>query len=126
MEKKFSKDHEWMVIENNLVTVGISDYAQRELGDVVFVSLTRDVGDTVSAGDDIAEIESVKSVSQVYSPVDGELAEFNEIFEDESQSGIVNQDPYGEGWIFKVKVEDSAVLDSFMSEAEYEDYIETL
>nr|HPO49104.1 glycine cleavage system protein GcvH [Spirochaetota bacterium] len=107
-------------------TVGISDYAQKELGDVVYVSLTKDIGETISKGDDAAEIESVKSVSQIYSPVSGEIVEFNKIFEDESQSGVVNEDPYNKGWIFKIKISDKSLLEDLLSEKDYSDYIKTL
>ncbi|HOV13837.1 MAG TPA: glycine cleavage system protein GcvH, partial [Spirochaetota bacterium] len=104
MDRKFTKEHEWIVVSNGVGTVGISNYAQKELGDVVYVSLTKDIGDKVGKGDDVAEIESVKSVSQIYAPVSGEVVEFNTIFEDESKSGVVNEDPYGKGWIFKLKI----------------------
>ncbi|OHD10628.1 MAG: glycine cleavage system protein H [Spirochaetes bacterium GWD1_27_9] len=126
MERKFTKEHEWISCEKGVCTVGISNYAQKELGDVVYVSLTKDIGDKVNKGDDVAEIESVKSVSQIYAPVAGEVAEFNSIFEDESQSGAVNEDPYGKGWIFKLKISDEKELNDLLSEKDYEDYIKTL
>ena len=127
MERKFTKEHEWIALEDNDTAVfGISDYAQKQLGDIVYVSLTKDVGEAVEAGDDIAEIESVKSVSQVYTPVPGEILEFNEIFEDESQSGIVNEDPYGKGWLLKLKVSDASGLDALMDEKQYEEYVASL
>ena len=124
--KKFSKDHEWILVDNNMGTIGVTDYAQQQLGDVVYVSLTKDIGDEVSAGDDVAEIESVKSVSQVYSPVSGEITDFNQTFEDESKSGIVNEDPYGDGWILKIKLSNPDELSSLMDENQYNDYIKTL
>lgn len=124
--QKFSKDHEWINVDGDTGTVGISDYAQKQLGDVVYVSLIKNINEDVAPGDGVAEIESVKSVSEIYSPVDGTLIELNPIFEDESKSGIVNQDPYGEGWIYKIKVKDSSQIDSLMDENQYEEYINTL
>ncbi len=126
MEKKFTKEHEWITNENGVGTVGITDYAQKQLGDVVYVTLTEDIGTKVKKDDSVAEVESVKSVSQIYTPVSGEITEFNTIFEDESKSNILNDDPYGKGWIFKIKLSDVKELDSLMSEAEYNKYIESL
>ena len=83
--KKFSKEHVWIDVNQNNGTIGISDYAQGQLGDVVFVSFLKDINDVVSKGEGVAEIESVKSVSQVYVPVDGKIIKFNKIFEDESK-----------------------------------------
>lgn len=124
--KKFTKEHEWIEITNNTGVVGISDYAQHQLGDVVYVSLIIKIGDQVKQGEAVAEIESVKSVSQIYSPVDGKLISFNTIFEDESQSGTVNEDPYGEGWIFKIEVTNNMQYDELLNESDYEKFIKTL
>ena len=124
--KKFTKEHEWIKVEGEVGIVGISDYAQKQLGDVVYVSLSKEIDDEISKGDDVAEIESVKSVSQVYAPVDGKLVEFNIIFEDESKSGIINEDPYQEGWIFKLSISDTDQLEPLMDEKEYEEYISKL
>lgn len=126
MERKFSKDHEWIVVDGDVATIGISDYAQKELGDIVYVSLIKDVGETVEKDEEVAEVESVKSVSQIYSPVSGEMAEFNEVFEDESLSGIVNEDPYGKGWIFKVKLSNPDELAGLMTEQAYSEYVASL
>ena len=127
MERKFTKEHEWIALEgDDVVSFGITDYAQKQLGDIVYISLTRDVGEKAAVGDDVAEIESVKSVSQVYTPVAGEIIEFNEILEDESKTGIVNEDPYGKGWLFKMKIEDASGLDSMMDEKQYNEYVESL
>ena len=123
MGKKFTKDHEWITVDGNIGTVGISDYAQAQLGDVVYVTLTRDIGETVSQGDDVAEIESVKSVSQIFSPVSGEIIEFNTVFEDEANSELINKDPYNAGWIFKIKVTNASDLDTLMDEDAYNAYI---
>ena len=123
MGRKFTKDHEWITVDGDIGTVGISDYAQSQLGDVVYVTLTRDIGETVEQGNDVAEIESVKSVSQVFTPVSGEITEFNTVFEDESKSELINKDPYNEGWIFKIKLSDPSELDSLMDEEAYKKFI---
>jgi glycine cleavage system H protein len=124
--KKFSKDHEWIEVNDDIGTIGISDYAQKQLGDVVYVSPIKEVNTMVNNGDEIAEIESVKSVSQVYSPVNGKIMEYNSIFEDESNSGIINEDPYDKGWIFKIKLEDQNQINSLMDEEEYQEFISNL
>ncbi|HOJ64583.1 MAG TPA: glycine cleavage system protein GcvH [Spirochaetota bacterium] len=125
-DKKFSKEHEWITVNGDTGTVGISDYAQKQLGDIVYVSFTRELGEKVKQFDDVAEIESVKSVSQVFTPVSGEIVEFNKIFEDETKSGIINQDPYGEGWLFKIKIDNKQELNSLMTEEEYNNFIKNL
>jgi glycine cleavage system H protein len=117
---KFSKDHEWVKAEDDIAVVGISDYAQKELGDVVYVELPS-VGDTLDNGDQCANIESVKAVSDIYAPVSGEIVEVNVALEDQPE--IVNKDPYGEGWIFKLKMDDSGELDELMNADEYEEYL---
>jgi glycine cleavage system H protein len=124
--KKYSKDHEWIEVNGNIGTIGISDYAQEQLGDVVFVSLLVGIDEDVLKGDEIAEIESVKSVSQVYAPVDGKIVEFNKIYEDESKSGILNEQPYGEGWIIKIEISNASQLDDLMDDAQYQEFIKTL
>ena len=124
--KYFTKDHEWITIEGKIGTVGISDYAQNQLGDVVYVSLIKDIGTTVKEKEDVAEIESVKSVSPIFSPVDGKILEFNSKFKDESNSILINKDPYGEGWIFKLEISDLKQVESLLSESQYNDYIKEL
>ncbi|MBP7553632.1 MAG: glycine cleavage system protein GcvH [Spirochaetes bacterium] len=124
--KKFTKEHEWIQVDGDVGTVGITDYAQKQLGDVVYVTMTRDIGSQISQGEDAAEIESVKSVSQIFTPVSGEILEFNTIFEDETKSGIVNEDPYNAGWIFKLKISNLSDIDSLLSESQYNDYIKNL
>jgi len=124
--RKFTKEHEWIEVKGNTGTVGISDYAQHQLGDVVYVSALKKVGEAVKQGEETVEIESVKSVSMVYSPATGKIVEFNKIFEDETKSGIINSDPYGEGWIFKIEVTNISELDSLMTEEEYNNFIKTL
>ena len=98
MDRLFSKDHEWITVDGTTGTIGISDYAQKQLGDIVYVSLTKNIGETVSKSDDVAEIESVKSVSQVFTPVTGEILEINPLLENESNSVLINEDPYGKGF----------------------------
>lgn len=99
---KYSSDHEWIRVEGDTVRVGITDYAQDALGDVVFVDLP-EVGATVAAGDSIAEVESTKSVSDIYAPVAGRIVEANADLETSPET--LNQDPYGEGWIFVIEVD---------------------
>lgn len=122
MGRKFTKDHEWITVEGGIGTVGISDYAQQQLGDVVYVTLTKDIGETVAKGDDAAEIESVKSVSQVFAPVSGKITEFNAVFEDEANSELINKDPYN-SWIFRIELSDDAELNDLMDEDAYSAFI---
>ena len=124
--KKYSKEHEWVELNQNTAIIGITDYAQKQLGDVVYVSLVKNISDPILQNDTVAEIESVKSVSPVYSPVSGKLIEFNTLFEDESKSVLINQDPYGEGWIFKIEIDSPSQFDELMSEEEYNNFISTL
>ena len=116
----FSKDHEWVRREGNLVTIGITDYAQNELGDVVFVE-THPSGETIEAGAPIASLESVKAVSDVYSPVSGTLNDSNETLLDSPEK--VNDDPYGEGWIARVELSDPEQLNGLMSARDYEEFV---
>ena len=115
---KYSKEHEWVrVEEDGLVTIGISDHAQDQLGDLVFVELP-EVGTSVEAGGECAVVESVKAASDIYSPVSGEVTAANQTLADTPE--IINDDPYGEGWIFQVKLADSSELDNLMDASEYE------
>ncbi len=122
-ETRYTKDHEYIRIEGDTGTVGISDYAQSQLGDVVFVELPA-VGKSVAKGGEAAVVESVKAASEVYAPVSGEVVEVNG--ELESAPGTVNEDPAGKGWFLKIRIADTAELDSLMSEDEYQNYIKTL
>jgi len=116
---KYTKEHEWVRIEGDTATFGISDHAQEALGDIVFVELP-EIGRTVDAGEAYAVVESVKAVSDVYAPVAGEIIEVNNALEGESE--LVNTDPYGAGWIAKVKIgEGSAEL---LSDHEYNTFLE--
>jgi len=117
---KFTKDHEWLLVEGNIATIGITEYAQGELGDVVYVELPT-VGDTVAKGDSIGTIEAVKTVADVYSPVSGEVVEINETLTDNSE--MLNKDPYGEGWIAKIMMTDNSELDKMLSAEDYKKLI---
>ena len=113
---KYTKEHEWIKVEGNEGTVGITDYAQHALTDVVFVELP-EIGKKVEQFKTAAAVESVKSVSDIYAPASGEVIEVNEQLKDHPE--IVNHDPYGKGWIFKIKLADKKELNSLMSAEEY-------
>lgn len=113
---KYSADHEWLRIEGEEAYVGISDYAQHELGDIVFVDVTT-VGETMDKDEEFGSIEAVKTVSPVLMPVGGEILEFNEALE--ADPALINNDPYGEGWIIKIKMNDAAEADALMDAAAY-------
>ena len=115
---QYTKSHEWVRAEDGTVTIGITDHAQEELGDVVFVELP-DVGDTIGAGDSFGTVESVKAVSDLYTPVGGEVVEVNSSLEDVPEK--INDDPYGEGWIVKLSTSEEADL---LSPEEYEKVVE--
>ena len=115
-ELKYTKEHEWIRVEGEEAYVGITDYAQSQLGDIVFVEVETE-GDNLEAGDTFGSIEAVKTVSDLYMPVCGEVLEFNSELED--QPDLVNKDPYGKGWIIKVKIEDEAQLDGLLSADAY-------
>jgi len=120
---RFTKDHEWVLVDGDTATIGISDYAQEQLGDVVFVELP-DIGKTLEQGDEAAVVESVKAASEVYAPVSGEVIEVDE--ELEAAPGRVNEDATGEGWFVKLKLTDEDELDDLMDEAAYAKYIKEL
>jgi glycine cleavage system H protein len=115
-DRKYSSDHEWVVLEGEVATVGISGFAQDQLGEVVYVDLPSE-GDSVAAGDTFGEIESVKSVSELYAPVSGEIVGVNEDLGDTPET--VNGDPYGDGWMIKVKVADASEYEGLMTAEEY-------
>jgi glycine cleavage system H protein len=117
---KYSEDHEWIKIEDGVGTVGITDHAQEQLGDIVFVEVP-DVGRILAKGDDAAVVESVKAASEVYAPVSGEVVEANEALADAPQT--VNEDPSGAGWFYKIKLSDPSELDALMDEAAYKAHI---
>jgi len=122
-ETRYTKDHEYIRIDGDTGTVGISDYAQGQLGDVVFVELPS-VGKALAKGGEAAVGESVKAASEVYAPVSGEVVEVNA--ELEAAPGTVNEDPAGKGWFLKLKLKDAGELESLMSEEEYQNYLKTL
>ena len=120
---KFTKDHEWIRVEGHIGVVGITDYAQHALGDIVFVELP-EVGKEVTKGSDAAVVESVKAASEVYAPADGEVTEVNGALAEEP--ALVNAAPLDRGWFFKLRIADLAQLDSLMDEAAYQSYLEGL
>ena len=116
----YSKEHEWILVKGDEATVGITDHAQSELGDVVFVELP-EKGSTHSAGDSFGSLESVKAVSEIYLPVGGEVISVNSKLEDAPEA--INDDPYGDGWIIKIRIADPAQLDGLLSADEYIEYL---
>ncbi len=117
---KYSKDHEWVRVEGDVGTVGISDYAQEQLGDVVYVELP-EVGRAVAQNEEAAVVESVKAASEVYAPVSGEVVEVNQALEDDPS--LVNGDPTGEGWFLRLRLSAPGELDGLMDDAAYADYV---
>ena len=122
-ETRYTKDHEYIRIEGDVGTVGISDYAQSQLGDVVFVELPAK-GKTVAKGGEAAVVESVKAASEVYAPVSGEVIEVNAALE--AAPGTVNEDASGAGWFVKIKLSDASELAGLMSEDEYQAYLKSI
>lgn len=120
-DRKYTKTHEWAKLEDGLVVVGISDFAQESLGDVVYVEIP-EVGREVSAGEAVAVIESVKTASDVYAPVAGKVVAVNEILADEPE--LVNGDPYNAGWLFKIEPADAAALEALLGPEEYAQVVE--
>jgi glycine cleavage system H protein len=123
MSLYFTKEHEWIRVDGDVATVGISDHAQEALGDIVFAEVP-DAGRSLSKGDDAAVVESVKAASDVYAPVGGEVTEGNSALADDP--ALINRDPEGEGWFFKLKLSDPSELDGLMSEADYREWVKTL
>lgn len=117
---KYSSDHEWCSVEGDIATIGITDFAQSQLGDIVFVDVPT-VGEELAAGDLFGTIEAVKTVSDAFSPVGGEVLEFNDGVD--ADPAVVNQDPYGAGWLIKVKMSNPADLDSLLSAEQYAELI---
>ena len=119
-ELKYTQEHEWTRIEDDIATIGITEYAQGELGDIVYIELPT-VGDSFNRGDSFGNIEAVKAVSDLYAPVSGEIVETNEVLADKPET--INSDPYGAGWMMKVKMSDQTELDALMDSSAYEDLI---
>jgi glycine cleavage system H protein len=115
----YSKDHEWVRVENDVAVIGITDHAQEQLGDVVYVELPKP-GESFAAHESFGSVESVKAVSEIFTPVSGEIAEVNGSLTDEPEK--VNKDPYGDGWMIKVKMSAAGEVDSLLTAAEYEDF----
>ena len=120
-ELRYSSDHEWVRVDGDVVTIGITDYAQDALGDVVFVELP-DAGLAVGTGDSFSEVESTKSVSDIYAPVTGAVSAVNDALE--AQPELLNSDPYGEGWICRISLSDPTELDSLMDADAYRELTE--
>jgi len=118
---KYTKEHEWLAVNGSVGTVGITHYAQSELGDIVYVELPA-AGSPVVAGEEFGTVESVKAVSEIFAPVSGEILQVNATLATSPET--INKDPYGEGWLLKIKLADTKDLDSLMTPAEYRKYIE--
>ncbi|MBL6648470.1 MAG: glycine cleavage system protein GcvH [Flavobacteriaceae bacterium] len=117
---KYTKDHEWISIDGNNATIGITDYAQGELGDIVYVEI-ESIGDSLDKEEIFGSVEAVKTVSDLFIPVSGEITEMNENLEDNPE--LINDDPYGDGWIIKMKINDSSELNDLLSPEEYKELI---
>ncbi len=122
-ERRYTEDHEWVLLEGDTATIGISDHAQEQLGDLVYVELPEE-GAVFAEGAEIATIESVKAASELYAPVAGEVVEVNGALNDDPS--LVNSDPLGNGWFFKLKVADAAAVAKLMDENAYKEYVESL
>jgi glycine cleavage system H protein len=123
MSLYFTEEHEWILVEGDIATVGITDHAQEQLGDVVFVEVP-DEGKQFDKGDEAAVVESVKAASDVYSPVSGDVIEGNEALAEDPS--LVNSDPEGEGWFFKLTLSDTSELEDLMNASDYKTYLKTL
>jgi glycine cleavage system H protein len=121
-DNRYARSHEYVHVEGDTGTIGITDYAQKELGDVVFVELPQ-VGSQLEMGDELGSIESVKAVSELFAPVGGEVVEVNEALAEKPE--LVNTDPYGDGWMVKIRLADASEADELMNAEEYEEYVQT-
>ncbi|MDO4728032.1 MAG: glycine cleavage system protein GcvH [Bacteroidota bacterium] len=117
---KYTKDHEWVVVDGDIATVGITDFAQRELGDIVYVEV-ESLDQNLAKDEIFGTVEAVKTVSDLFLPLSGEVIEFNE--ELETNPDLVNTDPYGKGWMIKVKISDASEIDTLLSDQEYKELI---
>ena len=118
---RYSKDHEWVAVDGEIATIGITDYAQHSLGDVVYIDMPR-VGDKFGTHEAFGSVESVKAVSEIFTPVGGEVAEVNDGLNDTPEA--VNNDPYSSGWMVKMKMDNPGEADAMLSAVEYEEYLE--
>ena len=119
-ELKYTKDHEWIKIEGTIATIGITDFAQGELGDIVYVDVDT-LDDTVAEGEVFGSVEAVKTVSDLFMPLTGEVIEFNDTLEDDPE--LVNTDPYNKGWMIKIKFTDNSQLEDLLNAADYENLV---
>jgi glycine cleavage system H protein len=119
-DRVYSKEHEWVIVDGDVATIGISDFAQDQLGEVVYVDMPSE-GDALKSGDSFGEIESVKSVSELFAPVSGEIVEVNSSLGDTPE--IVNSDPHGSGWMIKFRLDDASELDALLSAEDYDAFI---
>ncbi|MGA8853983.1 MAG: glycine cleavage system protein GcvH [Christiangramia sp.] len=119
-ELKYTKDHEWVKIEGDIATIGVTDFAQGELGDIVYVEVET-LDETLEKEEVFGTVEAVKTVSDLYMPLSGEIIEFNDSLEDEPEK--VNEDPYGEGWMIKIKLSDTSELDALLSADDYKEVV---
>ena len=119
-ELKYTKDHEWVKIDGDIATIGVTEFAQSELGDIVYVEIET-IGETIEQEEVFGSVEAVKTVSDLFMPLSGELLDFNENLE--SNPELVNSDPYGEGWMIKVKISDASQIDNLLDAAAYEGII---
>ncbi len=122
-ERKYTEDHEWILVEDDIATVGISDHAQEQLGDVVYIELP-EAGAEFAQGDEAATIESVTAASEIYAPVAGKVTEVNKALNDSPD--LVNSEPYGNGWFFKLRISDASEIGKLMDEKAYTKYVESL
>ena len=122
-ERRYTEDHEWVLLEGDTATIGISDHAQEQLGDVVYVELPEE-GAIFAEGAQVATVESVKAASEIYAPVAGEVVEINGALNDSPE--LVNSDPLGDGWFFKIKIADGGAVAKMMDENAYKEYVESL
>ncbi|MDR2287315.1 MAG: glycine cleavage system protein GcvH [Prevotellaceae bacterium] len=125
---KYSTEHEWVRLDNNIATIGITDYAQSQLGEIVFVDIQSDIaGETLGRGEVFGAIEAVKTVADAFMPVSGEIIEINdainEVNENTKQESVINSDPYGAGWMIKVKISNPDELNELMDNEDYEDFV---
>ena len=120
---RYSKDHEWVLVNGDVASIGITDYAQHSLGDVVYIDMPR-VGDKLASHESFGSVESVKAVSEIFTPVAGEIVEVNEGLNDTPEK--VNSDPYGDAWFIKIKMDNAGEADAMLSGEEYEEYLTTV
>ena len=122
-ERRYTRDHEWIKIDKDIAIIGITEFAQEQLGDIVFVELP-EVGKLLSKGDEAAVLESVKAAAEVYCPIGGEVIEVNDGLNDDPS--VVNNDPYGKGWFIKLRVTDPESIDQLMDELDYNSFVESV